>query len=76
MLLKYKKTSDNRVLTLVNTFETRNEADSKYHFVLAAAAVSDLPRHGAVILSDAGYQIAGYMYAHGETEDDNIMEEQ
>ena len=39
---------------LVHYKETRNEAESKYHEVLAAAAVSKIPKHSAVLITDEG----------------------
>jgi len=42
----------------------RNKAESKYHEVLAAAAVSQLPSHSATILSTDGRQVANQCYYH------------
>lgn len=39
---------------LVHWAETRNQGESKYHEVLAAAAVSDLPSHSATLLDGEG----------------------
>lgn len=38
----------------IATYDDRNQAESKYHTVLAAAAVSDLARHTAMLISDDG----------------------
>ena len=43
---------------LVTQHATKNEALSKYHTVLAYAAVSELPCHSAVVLDEEGRTVA------------------
>ena len=52
------------VSTIVNTYETRNEAEQKYHTVLAYAAVSSVPQHSAVMLNDNGSYIKSETFDH------------
>ena len=52
------------VATLASTHETRNEAENKYHTVLAYAAVSTLPKHGAVMLDEDGIYIKSECFEH------------
>lgn len=52
------------VSTIVNTYETRNEAEQKYHTVLAYAAVSSVPQHSAVMLDDDGSYIKSEVFVH------------
>lgn len=52
------------VSTIVNTYETRNQAEQKYHTVLAYAAVSDVPQHSAVMLNDNGSYIKSETFEH------------
>ena len=54
------------VSTIVNTYETRNQAEQKYHTVLAYAAVSDVPQHSAVMLEDDGRYIKSESFDHEE----------
>ena len=54
----------NTTSTLVNTYETRNEAENKYHTVLAYAAVSALPKHSAVMLTEEGDYIKHECFEH------------
>lgn len=64
------QTSD-KVATIVNSYEDRNTAEQKYHQILSAAAVSQVPKHGAVMLTDEGVRLKGECYIHeeeGETE--------
>lgn len=51
---------------LVYDYEDRNQAEAKYHTVLAAAAVSELKTHAAVMLTSDGGYIAAQAYEHGE----------
>ena len=51
--------------TLVTAYEDRNAAENKYHTVLAAAAVSAVPKHSAVMLTDDGTRVKGETYYHG-----------
>lgn len=46
----------------------RNEAESKYHTALAAAAISNVDEHCAVILSQDGRLIRGECYKHNTEE--------
>ena len=42
----------------------RLKAESKYHEVLAAAAVSELPSHAAVIIASDGFPLMHQRYEH------------
>lgn len=59
------QTSD-KTATLVTSFEGRNEAEAKYHAVLASASVSRVPVHGCVMLTERGYFIKSEVYEHKE----------
>ena len=52
------------VSTIVNTYESRADAENKYHTVLAYAAVSDVPVHSAVMLTDKGERIKNETFEH------------
>lgn len=53
IVIEIQSNSDGTVGTLVNSYEQRSTAEQKYHQVLAAAAVSNLPKHGALMMTDA-----------------------
>lgn len=57
------QTSD-RVATLVNAYDTENEALAKFHNILAAAAVGSLPCHAAVILTEDGMIVRNEYIRH------------
>ena len=50
---------------LVTTAATRNAAESEYHRILAAAAVSELPLHSALVFTGEGTPVLHQCYAHG-----------
>lgn len=48
--------------------KARLKAESKYHEVLAAAAISDLPQHSATLLTSDGRCIMNQCYRHSVEE--------
>lgn len=44
--------------------KARNKAESKYHEVLTAATVSELPQHAAIIVASDGYPVMYQCYKH------------
>lgn len=55
-----------QVATVVNSYADRSIADQKYHTILAAAAVSSVDLHSAVMLDDDGHEIKHESYVHGD----------
>jgi hypothetical protein len=55
------------VANIVTAHDSRFEAESKYHAVLASAAVSTVPKHSAVVMDDEGAVLGSQTYRH-ETE--------
>ena len=53
VVIEIQDTNDT-ISTLVTTHDTREEADSKYYQILSYAAVSNLPKHAASLLTDTG----------------------
>lgn len=45
--------------------KARLKGEAKYHEVLAAAAVSELPAHAAIMFSTEGFPIMHQCYKHG-----------
>lgn len=54
---------------LAYSYTNRNEAEQKYHLILAAAAVSQLPAHAAVLITGDGRTLASQCYRHEEEEE-------
>ena len=68
IILETQTYENGTVGTLIDSFENRNAAESKYHTVLAAAAISNLPLHCAFMLTDEGYTIKSECYRGEEPE--------
>lgn len=50
--------------TITYTAETMDQAKSKYHYILSYASVSNLRRHGAIIMKTDGRYIDNESYTH------------
>jgi hypothetical protein len=48
----------------IASYDVRNEAESKYHSVLAAAAISTVEMHSAVLLTSDGKNLERKSYNH------------
>lgn len=64
IVLEIQKTDN--VAVLVNNYDNRNDAYSKYYQVLSYAAVSSLPLHAAAILTEEGQLVESKFFAHNE----------
>ena len=62
LVIEIQKDKEERISNLVTSHDTINEAESKYHSILAAAAISGLPSHAAVIMEENGNPIAHECY--------------
>ena len=75
IILETQTYLDGAVGTLIDTYANQNEAESKYHAVLSAAAVSNVPRHTAFMRTDDGYVVKSECYKH-EVQPEPESEEQ
>lgn len=64
IVLEIQTNIDGTIGTLIDSFDTRNEAESKYHLVLSSAAVSQLPMHSASMMTSDGKLLACQSYTH------------
>lgn len=63
LVIEMQKSGD--TLSAINyAFNSQNEAESKYHALLSVAAVSDVPVHSAVMLSEEGFPMRNECYKH------------
>lgn len=60
------QTASDQTSTITNQFATLNEADNKYHTILAAAAVSNVEVHAAIMYTNSGNYIKSEYYRHGD----------
>ena len=68
IVIELQKSANGSVVHLLTTHTTQAEAESKFHTVLAAAAVSNLPSHSATLLTDNGYALRREFYEHTQPE--------
>ena len=64
IVIELQKNAEGVVSNLVTSHNTLAEAESKYHFILAAAAVSEIPVHSAIIVSEEGFAVQNKCYKH------------
>lgn len=62
IVIELQTAKSGAVANLVTQYASEAEAQSKYHSVLAAAAVSDLPVHGAVLMTNSGVTLENRYY--------------
>lgn len=64
LVIEMQKQVDGSLAHLVDAYTDRSTAEQKYHTVLSYAAVSKLPTHTAVILSEEGAVLKKEIYRH------------
>lgn len=64
IVIELQTLSGGSVANIVTAHDTINEAQSKYHGVLAAAAISNIPVHAAVLLDNHGMVLETYAFEH------------
>lgn len=69
IVIELQTNAEGVVGSLVYKYESRDEAESKFHSILAAAAISALPVHAAVMLTNAGTMVKSEFYRHGGEEE-------
>lgn len=65
IVIELQKNTEGVVSNIVTSFENLAEAESKYYSVLASAAVSKIPVHSAIIVSEEGFPARHQCYKHG-----------
>ena len=68
IILEAQTNLDGTVGNILTGYENRDEAESKYHSVLSAAAISDLPLHSAFMLTNDAHVIKSECYRHEQPE--------
>lgn len=75
VVIELQTNPDGTLGNLVYAYTNRDEAEQKYHLILAAAAVSSLPVHAAVMLGNDGRSLMYQCYRHNEPEPTEVDEE-
>ena len=70
IVIEIQTNADGTVGSLVYSYAERNEAEAQFHRILAAAAVSALPKHAAAMMSAEGFPLLRGCYLHGGAGED------
>ena len=66
IVIELQTMPDGAVANIVTSHNTINAAESAYHSILAAAAISTLPVHSAVLLNNHGLLLEAYSFEHAD----------
>lgn len=64
IVIELQKNAEGVVSNIVTSHETLNSAESSYHGILASAAISAIPVHSAIIVSEEGFPVRYECYKH------------
>lgn len=64
IVIELQKDAKGVVSNIVTSYENLAEAESKYFSILASAAVSKVPVHSAIIVSEEGFPVRNQCYKH------------
>lgn len=65
IVIELQKNDQGVVSNIVTAFDTLAEAESKYYTILAAAAISKVPVHSAIIVSEEAFPVKHQCYKYG-----------
>ena len=69
IVVELQTAANGTVSNIVTTHADFNSAESKFHTVLAAAAISSVPKHAAILMSEEGFPMRHECYTHIEEEE-------
>lgn len=64
IVIELQKNTEGQVANIVTEHANLAEAESKYHAILSVAAVSEIPVHSAIIVSEEGVPMLWKCYKH------------
>lgn len=67
IVIEVQKFADGGMSTPAYAYDTQNSAEAKYHSILSSAAISTLPVHSAILITEEGFPIDYKCYKHEET---------
>lgn len=71
IVIELQRLASGAVANLVTSHDSRLQAESKYHTILAAAAVSSIPAHSAIIVDEYGNLIDSKCFMHETVSEEN-----
>lgn len=64
LVIELQTDAEGHVGNIITAHDTKLEAEAKYHTALAAAAVSSVVKHGAVLLTNTGTLVHSDCFTH------------
>ena len=64
LVIEFQYTGEHIAIPAPTEHTTINDANQKWHQIMAAAAVSNVPKHGALIIDETGLVIRRECYEH------------
>ena len=64
IVVELQKNADGVVSNITTSHETQASAESHYHSILASAAISEIPVHSAIIVTEEGFPLMHQCYKH------------
>ncbi len=64
IVIEIQKDKDGNIGNLIWSYDNQNQAESQYYTVLAAAAISTIPKHSVSLLHEDGFVIRTETYTH------------
>jgi hypothetical protein len=64
IVIELQTNAAGQTANLVTAYDNQPQAENKFHTILAAAAVSSVPKHAAVILNEDGLIVKQWCYDH------------
>ena len=64
IVIELQKNAEGVVSNIITDHVKLEEAESKYHSILASAAVSTIPVHSAIIIAEDGSPVKHAYYKH------------
>ena len=69
LVVEIQSNHDGTVGNIVTSYDDLNSAYSKFYTILAAAAISNVAKHTAVIMDDGGYVHGKNSFVHPQNTD-------
>ena len=67
IIIELQTNANGSVGNIVTATTNRQDAESQYHAKLSAAAISELPIHAVVMMTNEGVLLKKEVYYHGST---------
>ena len=64
IVIELQTNEEGQTANIVQSYSDRNEAASRFHQILAAAAISNVKKHAAAMLNEDGFCEKSEFYEH------------